>query len=189
MYKKIKKKWHVASGNANVGVLRVLFFIFCEGSFMPSADFHFDSSLQTTKRLAVCKMAMAATGWIWSKPSDLSNSAQITLFFPETKRPNAATLSVQGPMTYEVTWPTSKVTGWQVGASFREFLKQPQPAVTRSTDRIKVVGIPASRTIPTAHSQSGFRKTKHSCTCLVAETTLATDLKKLCSMKLSWLEA
>ena len=48
-----------------------LLFIFCKGSFRPSADFYFDSSLQTTKRLAVCKMAMDATGWIWPKPSDL----------------------------------------------------------------------------------------------------------------------
>jgi len=80
------------------------------------------------------------------------------------------------------------MTSWCI-VSKGEFLKQPQPAVTRSTDRIKVVGIPASRTLPTARSQCGFSKTQHSCAWLVAETTLATDLKKLCSIKLSWLEA
>ena len=152
----------MASGNANVGVLGVLLFICC----LSFARAHSGQVLTSILTQAFKpQKGWRYARWPWM-PLDESGQNHLicvhkltlkflfqlctnhTRFFSKIKRP-AATLSVQGPMTYEVTWLSnfkSSMLFWCI-VSKGEFLKQPQPAVKRSTDRIKVVGIPASRTL------------------------------------------
>ena len=107
----------MASGNANVGVLGVLLFICC----LSFARAHSGQVLTSILTQAFKpQKGWRYARWPWM-PLDESGQNHLicvhkltlkflfqlctnhTRFFSKIKRP-AATLSVQGPMTYEVTW-------------------------------------------------------------------------------------